>query len=112
MKERKSFIKFSRAISRLNVESNANVSKTSSIYIFRVSWSFLKLILKMEIELVYEMLAFNSTSMRLIARENFVTFVRRESIKSCKERVCSQQGVSMSFNKTSRHTNSNKSLTV
>jgi hypothetical protein len=38
----------------------------------------------METELVSETLVFNSTLTRLIARENFITFMRRESLKSYK----------------------------
>jgi hypothetical protein len=42
----------------------------------------------METELVFETLAFDSTLTRLIARENFITFMRRESIKSYVEYIC------------------------
>jgi hypothetical protein len=40
------------------------------------------LILKVERELVFNTLSFDSASTWPIARENFVTFIRRESIKS------------------------------
>jgi hypothetical protein len=36
----------------------------------------------MEIELASETLVFNSTLTRLIAREDFIAFIRRESLKS------------------------------
>jgi hypothetical protein len=41
-----------------------------------------QLALKMETELVFETLAFDSTLTRLIARKNCKTFMRRETIKS------------------------------
>jgi hypothetical protein len=65
-------IKFSRAISRVNVESNANISKTSSVS------------MKMETELVFETLTmeFDSTLTQLITTENFIIFMRCESFKS------------------------------
>jgi hypothetical protein len=58
-------IKPSLAVSRVSFESKTNVSETCSVSIIRAMT-----------------LVFDSTLTRLIAREGFITFKRRESFKS------------------------------
>jgi hypothetical protein len=96
-----SVLKSSRAISRVNVEQKTNVSVMSPVFIIRVDvlndhmtvisqtginishiWSFATSNLMMETEEMSETLVFSSTLSRLIAREDFSSFIRRESFKS------------------------------
>jgi hypothetical protein len=65
-------LKSSRAISRVDVELKTNLSE---IFVFII-------ILMMEADEIPETLVFNSTSTRLIARDGFSTYIRRENFKS------------------------------
>jgi hypothetical protein len=71
-------MKFSRAISRVKWFSGeqTNVSKTISVLVLRV--------LSLRTDMVFETLVFSPLNnlTRLIARENFIIFSRRESNKS------------------------------
>jgi hypothetical protein len=81
-------LKFSRAVSRVSVEQNTDVSDISSFSILRIyvvddrTSPFTTSTLMVEIVEIPERVLFSSTLTRLITRENFSTFIGHENINS------------------------------